>query len=120
MPSLLFIFKPKLNLTSMTDQKNNPLNIELTEDVAQGNYANLAIITHSASEFILDFVRVMPGLPKAKVQTRVILTPDHAKRLLLALKDNVAKFESNHGPIKVGEMNSGIPPFPMNFGGGQA
>ena len=104
----------------MTEQKNNPLNIELTEDVAQGNYANLAIITHSASEFILDFVRVMPGLPKAKVQTRVILTPDHAKRLLLALKDNVAKFESNHGPIKVGEMNSGIPPFTMNFGGGQS
>ena len=93
----------------MTEQKNNPLNIELTEDVAQGNYANLAIITHSASEFILDFVRVMPGLPKAKVQTRVILTPDHAKRLLLALKDNVAKFESNHGPIKVGEMNWEFP-----------
>jgi hypothetical protein len=104
----------------MTENKKNPLNIELTEEIAQGNYANLAIITHSSSEFILDFVRVMPGLPKAKVQTRVILTPDHAKRLLLALKDNVAKFESNHGTINVGDMNSGIPPFPMNFGGGQA
>lgn len=101
-------------------EKKNPLNIELTEEIAQGNYANLAIITHSASEFILDFVRVMPGLPKAKVQTRVILTPDHAKRLLAALKDNIAKFESNHGPIKVGEASTGMPPFPMNFGGGQA
>ncbi|PKP37845.1 MAG: DUF3467 domain-containing protein [Bacteroidetes bacterium HGW-Bacteroidetes-15] len=104
----------------MTDNKKNPLNIELSEEVAQGNYANLAIITHSASEFILDFVRVMPGLPKAKVQTRVILTPDHAKRLLMALKDNVTKFESAHGTIKVGESNPGMPPFPMNFGGGQA
>jgi hypothetical protein len=101
-------------------EKKNPLNIELSEEIAQGNYANLAIITHSASEFILDFVRVMPGLPKAKVQTRVILTPDHAKRLLMALKDNVTKFENTHGTIKVGETNSGIPPFPMNFGGGQA
>ncbi len=101
-------------------EKKNPLNIELTEEIAQGNYANLAIITHSASEFILDFVRVMPGLPKAKVQTRVILTPDHAKRLLVALKDNVAKFESQHGTIKVGKTNPGMPPFPMNFGGGQA
>ncbi|MDD2548886.1 MAG: DUF3467 domain-containing protein [Bacteroidales bacterium] len=104
----------------MSEKKNNPLNIELTEEVAQGNYANLAVITHSASEFILDFVRVMPGLPKAKVQTRVILTPDHAKRLLMALKDNVSKFENSHGTIKVGETNPTIPPFPMNFGGGQA
>lgn len=104
----------------MTENKKNPLNIELSEEIAQGNYANLAIITHSASEFILDFVRVMPGLPKAKVQTRVILTPDHAKRLLMALKDNVAKFENIHGTIKVGESNPGMPPFPMNFGGGQA
>ena len=104
----------------MAENKKNPLNIELNEEVAQGNYANLAIITHSASEFILDFVRVMPGLPKAKVQTRVILTPDHAKRLLMALKDNISKFEANHGTIKVGEVNPGVPPFPMNFGGGQA
>lgn len=106
----------------MTDNKKNPLNIELSDEVAQGNYSNLAIITHSASEFILDFVRVMPGMPKAQVKSRIILTPDHAKRLLAALKDNVAKFESIHGVIKIGESNTGIPPFPMNFGGnaGQA
>ncbi len=105
----------------MTDKKNQ-LNIELSDDIAQGNYANLAIITHSSSEFIVDFVRVMPGMPKAKVQSRIILTPDHAKRLLMALKDNVSKFESTHGPIKVGESHPGMPPFPMNFGGstGQA
>jgi hypothetical protein len=104
------------------NEKKNQLNIELSDDIAQGNYANLAIITHSASEFIIDFVRVMPGMPKAKVQSRIILTPDHAKRLLMALKDNVAKFESAHGQIKVGESTPGMPPFPMNFGGstGQA
>ncbi|HNV81688.1 MAG: DUF3467 domain-containing protein [Tenuifilaceae bacterium] len=99
------------------NEKKNQLNIELSDDIAQGNYANLAIITHSASEFILDFVRVMPGLPKAKVQSRIVLTPDHAKRLLMALKDNVSKFENTHGPIKVGESTPGMPPFPMNFGG---
>lgn len=106
----------------MNDNKKNPLNIELSDEVAQGNYSNLAIITHSASEFILDFVRVMPGMPKAQVKSRIILTPDHAKRLLAALRDNVAKFESTHGVIKVGDSNTGIPPFPMNFGGspGQA
>ncbi|MFP4556095.1 MAG: DUF3467 domain-containing protein [Bacteroidales bacterium] len=99
-------------------EKKKPLNIELSDEVAQGIYANLAIITHSSSEFILDFVRVMPGLPKAKVKSRVVLTPDHAKRLLMALKDNIDKFESNHGQIKAKETNSGTPPFPMNFGGG--
>ncbi|HOP04879.1 MAG TPA: DUF3467 domain-containing protein [Tenuifilaceae bacterium] len=98
-------------------EKKNPLNIELNDEVAQGNYSNLAIITHSASEFIIDFVRVMPGMPKAQVKSRIILTPDHAKRLLAALKDNVAKFESMHGTIKIGEGNTGMPPFPMNFGG---
>jgi hypothetical protein len=105
----------------MAENNKNPLNIELTDEVAQGNYSNLAIITHSASEFILDFVRVMPGMPKAKVKSRIILTPDHAKRLMAALQDNIAKFEKGHGPIKIGEGNTGTPPFPMNFGGtGQA
>jgi uncharacterized protein (DUF1778 family) len=75
-------------------QKKNQINIELKEDVAQGIYSNLAIITHSTSEFVLDFVRVMPGIPKAEVKSRIILTPEHAKRLLLALKDNIAKYES--------------------------
>lgn len=101
--------------------QGNQVNIELNEEVADGTYSNLAIITHSNAEFIVDFVRVVPGVPKAKVKSRIILTPQHAKRLLAALKDNVAKFESMHGPIKEGEgMGSSMPP--MNFGGsaGQA
>jgi hypothetical protein len=99
------------------NDKVNPINIELSDDVAQGIYSNLAIITHSSSEFIIDFVRIMPGMPKAQVKTRVILTPDHAKRLLLALQDNMAKFEANMGTIKLPEGSEGMPPFPMNFGG---
>lgn len=96
-------------------EKQNQLNIELKEDVAQGTYSNLAIITHSSSEFVIDFVRIMPGLPKADVKSRIILTPEHAKRLMLALRDNIGKFEAVHGTIKVEEN----PPYmiPMNFGG---
>jgi len=101
----------------MEDNKNkNQLNIELSEEIAQGTYSNLAIITHSSSEFVLDFVRIMPGIPKANVKSRVILTPEHAKRLLMALEDNVNKFEKINGPIKIsGPHNPMIPP--MNFGG---
>jgi len=101
--------------------KKNQINIELKEDVAQGTYSNLAIITHSSSEFVLDFVRVMPGIPKAEVKSRVILTPEHAMRLLNALKDNIEKFEKTHGPIKHIEPTGG-PGMPMSFGGpaGQA
>ena len=84
----------------MEDQNNNQLQIELTEEVAQGIYSNLAIITHSSSEFVLDFVRVMPGIPKANVKSRIILTPEHAKRLLLALQENIQKFEAVNGSIK--------------------
>ena len=98
------------------NKKKNQINIELKEEVAQGTYANLAIITHSSSEFVLDFVRVMPGVPKAEVKSRVILTPEHAKRLLHALKDNISKFESVHGQIKEPEPG-GNPAMPMNFGG---
>ena len=106
------------------NQKKNQINIELKEEVAQGTYSNLAIITHSTSEFVLDFVRVMPGVPKAEVKSRVILTPEHAKRLLKALQENVDKYEKMHGPIKnldgpagpvPGGSGSGIPP--MAFGG---
>ena len=101
----------------MEEKKNvNQINIELKEDVAQGTYSNLAIITHSASEFVLDFVRIMPGIPKAEVKSRIILTPEHAKRLLMALKDNISKYESAHGDIKNIE-GSGGPNIPMNFGG---
>jgi hypothetical protein len=103
----------------MEEQNENQLNIELSEEVAEGTYANLAIITHSSSEFVLDFIRVMPGIPKAKVKSRIILTPEHAKRLLSALEDNIEKFESANGGVKIPNDPTG---FPMNFGGtmGQA
>jgi hypothetical protein len=107
----------------MSDQeepkKQNQINIELKEDVAQGTYSNLAVITHSSSEFVLDFVRVMPGIPKAEVKSRIIITPEHAKRLLFALQENVAKFESVHGPIKKID-GKGNPGMPMSFGGPSA
>ena len=90
------------------------LNIELTEDIAEGIYSNLAIINHSPSEFVVDFIKVMPGVPKAKVKSRVVLTPQHAKRLLKALSDNIAKFESQHGSIKNIESHSNIP---LSFSG---
>jgi len=96
--------------------KKNQINIELKDEIAQGIYSNLAIITHSSSEFVLDFVRIMPGVPKAEVKSRIILTPEHAKRLLAALKDNISKFEAIYGPIKKTEPTSG-PVLPMNFGG---
>jgi len=101
----------------MDDKKNqNQINIELKEEVAQGTYSNLAIITHSSSEFVVDFVRVMPGVPKAQVNSRIILTPEHAKRLMLALQENIKKFESLHGPIKNIDV-SGSPMMPLSFGG---
>ncbi len=92
------------------EKNNNPLQIELKEDVAQGIYANLTVIAHSSSEFIIDFVRVMPGLPKAGVQSRIILTPEHAKRLLYALQDNLAKYERNFGPVRLPDGKTFIPP----------
>ena len=102
----------------MEDLKNdnkNQLNIELSENVSEGEYANLAIITHSDSEFVLDFIRVMPGLPKAKVKSRIIMTPQHAKRLMRAFEDNISKFEQTNGTIK--DLDSGHGGIPMNFGG---
>jgi hypothetical protein len=99
----------------MSDQKSKKegqLNIELDDKMAEGTYANLAIINHSVSEFIVDFISVMPGQPKAKVKSRIILTPQHAKRLVKALAENVKRFEKNHGEIKDYEQ----PPIPMNFG----
>ncbi len=97
----------------MSEPKDkNQLNIELTEEVAEGVYSNLAIITHSSAEFVFDFIRVMPGVPKAKVKTRIIMTPQHAKRLLKALHDNISKYEANQGEIKDHEGYGGLP---MNF-----
>jgi len=92
--------------------KENQINIELSDDVAEGVYSNLAVITHSQAEFIVDFIKMMPGVPKAKVKSRIILTPQHAKRLMNALKDNLQKFEAQHGKIKDEEDKT----LPMNFG----
>ena len=96
------------------EKKKDGLNIELTEEVAAGIFSNLAIINHSPSEFVIDFIQMMPGIQKAKVRSRVILTPQHAKRLMKALMDNVTKFEHQHGEIKDIDPAAGIP---MNFGG---
>jgi hypothetical protein len=93
--------------------ENQELSIELSEEVAEGVYSNLAIITHSNTEFVLDFVRIMPGIPKAKVKSRIILTPEHAKRLLGALQDNISRFEAQNGSISASKDI----PFPLNFGG---
>lgn len=97
---------------AMENKNENKINIELSEEKASGIYSNLAIITHSTTEFVCDFVQMMPGMPKAKVQSRVIMTPENAKRLLRALQDNVQKFEANFGPIK--EDGRNLPP--INFG----
>ncbi len=100
----------------MADQKkskeNKQLNIELPEEVAEGIYSNLAVISHSNSEFIIDFIRMVPNVPKAKVKSRVIITPQHAKRLLKALSENVKKFEAQHG--KIGEQEQPALP-PLGF-----
>ncbi|NPA43781.1 MAG: DUF3467 domain-containing protein [Chlorobi bacterium] len=91
-------------------KKGHPLNIELKEDVAQGIYSNLAIINHSVSEFVIDFVSIMPGVNKAQVRSRVILTPQHAKKFLRALQENIRRFEAVHGTIKeYGDKSQGPP-----------
>jgi hypothetical protein len=99
----------------MDQQQANPnqLNIEITEEVAEGEYANLVIITHSHAEFVVDFVNVMPGTPKSKVKSRIILTPQHAKRFMKAMTENVQRFEAANGPIRDLEEIQ----IPMNFGG---
>ena len=108
---------------SNNHEEQNPqsLDIELTEEIAEGTYSNFAIITHSQSEFILDFIRMRPGVPKGKVKSRIILAPHHAKRLLMALGDNLARYEANFGEVELDEMH-GQPNVPLNFGGqtGQA
>ena len=99
-----------------TDQNPDPnaLNIELSETMAEGEYANLAMIAHSNSEFVIDFIRMMPGLPKAKVKARIVVTPEHAKRLLAALAENIERYEQAYGQVKV---QNDAPSYPMNFGG---
>lgn len=97
----------------MENNQQNQLNIEISEEMAEGQYANLAIITHSHAEFVVDFVNVMPNTPKSKVKSRIILTPQHAKRLMKALIDNINRFEAVNGDIKDLEEVQ----LPMNFGG---
>ena len=98
------------------DQKKaaSQINIELSEEIAEGVYSNLAMIAHSNSEFVIDFIRLMPGVPKAKVKSRVVITPEHAKRLLNALQENIFKYEQTFGPIKNVDES---PKYPMHFGG---
>jgi hypothetical protein len=98
----------------MSNDKANEkqINIELDDATAEGIYSNLAIINHSPSEFVVDFVNIMPGRPKAKVKSRIILTPQHAKRLMKALGENINRFEKAHGQIKEFEH----PSIPMTFG----
>lgn len=108
----LYFFKPT-KTRNMEEKPKNQINIELTDEMASGIYSNLAIITHSPTEFILDFVSMMPGAPKAKVKSRIVMTPQHAKRLYKALSENISKYESQFGAIK--EVGSEMmPPFTMN------
>ncbi|WP_019038905.1 DUF3467 domain-containing protein [Psychroflexus tropicus] len=100
-------------MSDQNDKKQQKLNIQIDDDVAQGIYSNLAIINHSQTEFVLDFVNIMPGSPKNKVRSRIILTPQHAKRLLKALNDNIVRFEKSQGSIKEQEKTN----IPLNFGG---
>lgn len=99
-------------------EKNN-LELELPQNVAQGKYANFAIITHSSSDFVLDFARVLPGVPKAQVKSRVVLAPEHAKRLLNALRDNIMRYEQTFGPIRIPNQNQ-TNDSPIGFGNGEA
>jgi hypothetical protein len=94
------------------EHKEQQINIELDESTSQGIYSNLAIINHSPSEFVVDFVAIMPGTPKAKVKSRIILTPEHAKRFQSALADNIRRYEESHGEIDSKDQ----PPIPLNFG----
>ncbi len=96
-------------------KEGTQINIELTEDVAQGTYSNLVVITHSAAEFVMDFVRIVPGMPKAKVKSRIIMTPEHAKRFVAALQENISKYETAHGRIK--DLQGPAPSMPPTFGG---
>ena len=97
----------------------NSINLELDEIISQGIYSNLALINHSVSEFVIDFVNIMPGVPKAKVKSRVIMTPQNTKRLIHALNENIKKFEQIHGPVKM-DSSPNTQGFPINFGGPKA
>ena len=104
----------------MAELKTHNVELELDQDTARGNYANLAIISHSSSEFVLDFAAVLPGVPKAKIRSRVILAPEHAKRLLLSLQDNITRYESAVGRIEIPGMKGVADDEIVGFSGGEA
>lgn len=89
------------------ENEKNQINLELKPEVAKGSYSNLAIISHSHSEFIIDFATVLPGLPKPDISNRIVMTPEHCKRLLNALAENISKYEAQFGPISLGEAPKG-------------
>jgi hypothetical protein len=107
-------------MSNPENPQNPTLDIELNEEIAEGTYSNFAIITHSQTEFIIDFVRMMPGVPKGKVKSRIILAPQHAKRLLMALGDNLSRYEHAFGDVELHDQAESA--IPLNFGGqtGQA
>lgn len=99
------------------NQQQGQLQLELPKEVAQGEYANFAIISHSSSDFVIDFARVLPGVEKAPVKSRVIMAPEHAKRLLGALQENIMRYEREFGNIRIPERTPDtIPPFSMGQG----
>jgi len=97
------------------EQKNQNINVTIAPDLAVGKYSNLAIIAHSKSEFAIDFATVLPGIQGAQVHSRIIMAPEHAKRLLMALQDNIQKYETQFGTIELG--NQPAAPMPIAFGG---
>lgn len=97
--------------------KDNQMQIEIKDDVADGIYANMAVIAHSSSEFVFDFIRVLPGVPKAQVKSRIVMTPEHAKRLMFAIQDNIRRYESQMGEIRMPEQRSGNIPSMDEFKG---
>lgn len=99
------------------ETKEGQFQIELKEDIAEGVYANLAVIAHSSSEFVLDFVRMMPGVSKAQVKSRIVMTPEHAKRLMFALQDNLRRYEAQFGEIRMHDLR---PPYPTGGFKGEA
>ena len=112
-------FKYHHQMNNNENNKNQGMQLELPQDIAQGEYANFAIITHSSSDFVIDFARVLPGLPKAVVKSRVIMAPEHAKRLLGALQENIMRYEREYGPIKIPQQEPRTVA-PFNMGKGEA
>lgn len=104
----------------MDNNQNNQIKLNLPDEVAEGTYANISVVAHSPMEFVVDFVTMMPGMAQPKVKSRIILTPQNAKRLFLALGDNIKRYESTYGPIKDHGNNDGTAPFPIGTPSAQA